>query len=72
MNAKSGNFSLQAAGFMIRNGKKAEPLSLITIAGNLFEMFNNIKEIANNTKLVVRNSAECPSILFRKMAISGK
>lgn len=72
MNASSGNFSLQCSGFMIRNGKKAEPLSLITVADNLINVFNNIKVVANNSKLVIGNQMYCPSILIKKMAISGQ
>ena len=72
MNAQSGNFSLQCAGFMIRDGKKAEPLALITVAGNLLNVFNNIKCIANNSKLVIANQMSCPSILVGKLPISGK
>ncbi len=71
MNAKSGNFSLQAQGFMIRDGKIAEPLSLITIAGNLVEMFNSIKEVANEQKMQL-NGVFTPDIFFKSMAISGK
>ena len=72
MNASSGNFSLQCAGFMIRDGKKAEPLSLITVADNLINVFNNIFAIANNSQLVISNQMSCPSILIKKMSISGK
>lgn len=72
LNAQSGNFSLQAAGFMIRDGKLAEPLSLITVADNLVNMFNNIKELANNSEMILRNGAECPSIFIKKMSVSGK
>ena len=72
MNAQSGNFSLQCAGFMIRDGKKAEPLALITVAGNLLNVFNNIKCIANNNKLVISNQMSAPSILVGKLPISGK
>ena len=72
MNAQSGNFSLQCAGFMIRDGKKAEPLALITVAGNLLNVFNNIKCVANNNKLVIGNQMSCPSILVGKLPISGK
>lgn len=71
MNAKSGNFSLQAQGFMIRDGKIAEPLSLITVAGNLADMFNNIKEVANKQKMVL-NAVYTPDIYFKSLAISGK
>ena len=72
MNAQSGNFSLQCAGFMIRDGKKAEPLALITVAGNLLNVFNNIKCIANNNKLVIFNQMSAPSILVGKLPISRK
>ena len=72
MNQRSGNFSLQSAGFMIRDGKLAEPLALITIAGNLLEVFNDIKEVANNSKLVIRTSTTCPSIYVKKMSVTGK
>ena len=72
MNAQSGNFSLQCAGFMIRDGKKCEPLALITVADNLINVFNNIKAVANNNKLVISNQMSCPSIYFGKIAISGK
>lgn len=71
MNAKSGNFSLQAQGFMIRDGKVAEPLSLITVAGNLSEMFNSIKEVANEVKMQL-NGVYTPDIFFKSVAISGK
>ena len=72
INPRSGNFSLQSAGFMIKDGKLAEPLALITIAGNLLEMFNNIKDVGNNLKLITQTSITCPSISVKKMSITGK
>ena len=72
VNGRSGNFSLQSAGFMIRNGKLAEPLALITVAGNLLEVFANIKDIANNSKLIIRTSTTCPSIYIKKLSVTGK
>ena len=71
MNAKSGNFSLQAQGFMIKDGKLAEPLSLITVAGNLYEMFMNLKEVANDSELQL-NGFNSPSVLIKRLSISGK
>ncbi len=71
MNAQSGNFSLQASGFMIRDGKKAEPVNLITVAGNLKQLFLDIKEVANNSELQL-SSILAPSVLVKKLAISGK
>lgn len=72
INHRSGNFSLQSSGFMIRDGKIAEPLSLITIADNLLNVFNNIKAIANNSKLIVQTAATCPSIYVKKISVTGK
>ena len=72
MNVRSGNFSLQSAGFMIRDGKLAEPLALITVADNLTNLFNNIKEVANNPKLIIQTSATCPSIYVKKISVTGK
>ena len=72
VNPQSGNFSVQCAGFMIKDGKKAQPLALITVADNLINVFKNIKAVANNSKLVIFNQTTCPSIYVGKLAISGK
>lgn len=72
LNAQSGNFSLQCSGYMIRDGKIAEPLSLITLAGNLVEMFNDIKALSNNVKTLSNIKMSIPSIRFGKMAVSGQ
>ena len=72
MNARSGNFSLQSQGFMIRDGKLAEPLSLITVSGNLVEMFNSIKDVGSNSKFLLGSKASCPSISFKKLFVSGE
>lgn len=71
MNANSGNFSLIAQGFMIRNGKLAEPLSLITVAGNLFDLFMNVTDVADNAELQT-NSYSVPSVLVKSIQVSGK
>ena len=71
MNAQSGNFSLISQGFMIRDGKLAEPISLITVAGNLFDLFNNVAAVGSNVELQP-NSYAVPSIFVRSIQISGK
>jgi len=71
LNSQSGNFSLQAEGFMIRDGKIAEPLSLITVAGNLLELFLDVREVANNPELQL-SGISTPSLLIKRLAISGK
>lgn len=71
MNAQSGNFSLQSQGFMIRDGKLAEPVSLITVAGNLFNLFMDIVEVGSNIELQP-SSYSVPSIMVKKINVSGK
>lgn len=72
VNPQSGNFSVQCAGFMIRDGKKAKPLALITVADNLINVFKNIKAVSSNSKLITFKEMMCPSIYVGKLAISGK
>ncbi len=69
MNAQSGNFSLQAKGYLIQDGKRGAPVCLITVAGNLFEIFKDIKEVASNVTRV-DDSSSC-SVYIKKLAVSG-
>ena len=71
MNAQSGNYSLQAAGFYIEDGKIVKPVSLITVSGNLIEDFNKVIAVASDAKLTYQ-AIEAPSILIRALSISGK
>lgn len=71
MNAQSGNFSLQASGYLIENGKKSSPVTLITIAGNLFEMLKDVKEVGADSELL-SSGFTCSSIYLKKLAISGE
>lgn len=71
LNPQSGNFSLQANGFMIRDGKIAEPVNLITIAGNLVTLFKDVVLVGNNLELQP-SSILTPSIKVKSLAISGE
>ena len=71
LNASSGDFSLQAEGFHIKDGKKADALTLITCSGNLFKLFNDVIEVGNNTELSV--DATCvPSIAVKNVKVSAE
>ena len=71
LNPQSGNFSLQSTGFMIENGKKGKPLDLITISGNLLEIFQDVLEVGNDT-YVSPSGVSSQSLLIKKIAVSGK
>lgn len=68
----SGNFSLQAKGFVIRNGEKAEPVSLITVAGNLFSMLNEIECVGNDLDYNFNPSIKAPSVIVKELVVAGK
>ena len=71
LNPQSGNFSLQSTGFMIENGKKGKPLDLITISGNLLEIFQDVIEVGNDVN-VSPSGVSAESLLIKKIAVSGK
>ena len=70
LDSTSGDFSLQAEGFHVKDGKKDTPLTLFTVSGNLFELFNNIIAIGNDSKLML-SSITTPSIAFKNLKISA-
>ena len=70
VNQVSGNFSLKCSGYMIENGKKTRPVTLIILTSSFQYMMNNIVEIGND--LEFRGSVGAPSVIVRKMSISGK
>jgi len=71
LNAQSGNFSLQSSGFLVKDGKKDRPLDIITISGNLLQIFNDVIEVGNDVKL--NPSGGCAeSIAIKKLVVSGK
>ena len=71
LNSRSGNFSLQSTGFMIENGKLTHGLDIITVSGNLVDLFMGISEVGSDSKEFA-SGAKCPSVLLKKIAVSGK
>lgn len=64
----TGDYSQGASGFWIENGEIAYPVSEITIAGNLLNMFKNLTA-AND--LTLRYSKNAPTIRIDGMTIAG-
>lgn len=70
LNPTSGDFSCQAEGFKIIDGKLAGPLSLITLSGNILKMFNDVKCLDNESQLLI-SSMTLPNVYIKKMNIGG-
>lgn len=71
MNAKSGNFSCQAEGYLIKDGRLDKPLNLITLSGNLLSMLKDVKDL-DNASCDPLSSVDCPNVYIKKMSIGGE
>ena len=72
--AVTGDFSIESAGFMIRNGKLAEPVKSFTVAGNFFELLKEISSLGNEVRWGIpgRTTFGSPDVLVRDMSVAGK
>jgi PmbA protein len=68
INTVTGDYSQGAAGFWIENGQIAYPVSEITIAGNLRDMF---KQITPANDLTFRYATNAPTLRIESMTIAG-
>lgn len=69
VNNVTGDYSQGVKGFWILKGKLVYPVSEITIAGNLRNMFQELKAASN---LEFKSTINSPSLYVGKMTISGK
>ena len=70
-NAITGDFSLAAKGFYIKDGKKDFPVEQITVAGNFFDLLKNVVEVGADLKFPM-SSVGSPSIRVEGLSIAGK
>lgn len=68
VNGVTGDYSRGASGFVIRDGALAEPVSEITIASNLKDMFLNLTP-AND--LEFRRAIDVPTLRVEGMMVAG-
>ncbi|MGL5353485.1 MAG: TldD/PmbA family protein [Clostridium sp.] len=70
-NAITGDFSLAAKGFYIKDGVKTFPVEQITVAGNFFNLLKDITVIGDDLKFPM-SSVGSPSVIVRELSIAGK
>ena len=68
-NLVTGDYSRGAAGFAIRDGVLAEPVSEITVAGNLTEMFQRLVPASD---LEYRFATNAPTVAIEGMTVAGQ
>jgi PmbA protein len=70
VNGVTGDYSRGAGGFLIKDGNIAAPVQGITIAGNLKNMFANIRHVGSD--LTWFGSTAAPSIAISGMTVAGQ
>jgi len=69
VNVVNGDYSRGAAGFWVENGEIMYPVSEVTIAGNLQDIFKSLVSVGND--IDYRGSIHTGSLLFESMQVSG-
>jgi PmbA protein len=68
VNMVTGDYSRGAAGFWIENGQRAYPVSGVTVAGNLKDMFANMRPADD---LELRYGIDSPTLRVEGMTLAG-
>ncbi|HEY2659012.1 MAG TPA: metallopeptidase TldD-related protein [Caulobacteraceae bacterium] len=69
LNAHTGDWSVGVAGFWFEGGAYAYPVTEITVAGNLIDIY---QRVVVGSDLEIRGSANSPSLLVDALAIAGR
>ncbi|MDR3512410.1 MAG: TldD/PmbA family protein [Caulobacteraceae bacterium] len=69
LNGNTGDWSVGVSGFWFENGEIAYPVTEITVAGNLIDIY---RRIVVGSDLELRGAANAPSLLIDALAIAGR
>jgi PmbA protein len=68
LNMNTGDWSVGVAGYWFENGEIAYPVSEVTVAGNLLDIYARLR---CNADVDMRGSMEIPSLIVDDLAIGG-
>ncbi|HHL43661.1 MAG TPA: TldD/PmbA family protein [Hellea balneolensis] len=69
INPNTGDYSVGVSGYAIENGKRAYPVSEITIASNLKDMFSILRPCDD---LIFEQATTAPTLMVPEMVIAGE
>ncbi len=69
LNGNTGDWSVGCSGFWFENGEAAYPVTEITVAGNLIDIYGRL---VAGSDLEFRGSTNAPSLLVDGLAIAGR
>src|SRR5215471_12310162 len=70
VNTVTGDYSRGAAGFWVERGEIVHPVSEVTVAGTLQELFKNIRAIGSDVDW--RGTVRCGSVLVDGLTLAGQ
>ncbi len=70
-NAISGDFSLIAQGYTVKDGRKDQPVEQITVAGNFYQLLKNIRAVGSDLTFP-GSPIGSPSVDVGEIAVAGK
>ncbi|MFJ5714771.1 TldD/PmbA family protein [Neobacillus sp. NPDC093127] len=68
-NTVSGDFSLAANGFYVADGKVQYPVNLMTIAGNFYQLLQDVEEIGSDLTFPL-SPIGSPSVLVKSLSVT--
>jgi len=69
-NPISGDFSIGISGFFVEGGVVSFPVRGLVFSGNLYDILNDVVDIANDLKFYDKSAS--PSLLIKSASIAGK
>lgn len=73
-NAISGDFSIESAGFLIKDGKAEKAVKQFTVAGNIYSLLENIVNLSDALEFDVTLSSSrigSPDVFVKELSIAG-
>ncbi len=70
-NPQSGDFSLQAEGFLVEGGKKTRPVKNFTIADNFFDLLKKVEALSDHAEFSLTSDFGAPDLLISETSIAG-
>jgi len=71
-NTQSGDFSLQAEGWLVEGGKKVRPVKNITVADNFFRILKKVDAIGDTVEFGAVSDFGAPELLVKDVSVSGR
>lgn len=70
----TGDFSIESAGFVVKNGKLTCPVHSFTVAGNFFELLKSVSGVADNVEMSLPavSCTAAPDLLVKGLSVAGK